>query len=53
MDAAGINIREVAHDVGMSTGSCYATFPNVMSVKRVAATFIPQLLNFKHKLRQV
>ena len=44
-----ITIREVADDVGISIGSCHEIFSNVLSMKRVAAKFVPKLLNFEQK----
>ncbi|XP_066600746.1 uncharacterized protein [Prorops nasuta] len=44
-----ITIREVADEVGISIGSCHNIFSNVLGMKRVAAKFIPKLLNFDQK----
>ena len=44
-----ITIREVADDVGISFGSCQAIFSDVLGMKRVAAKFVPKLLNFDQK----
>ena len=44
-----ITIREVADDVGISIGSCHAIFSNALGMKRVAAKFVPKLLNFEQK----
>ena len=41
-----ITIREVSEDVGISVGSCHAIFSDILGLKRVAAKFVPQLLNF-------
>jgi hypothetical protein len=46
MNDRRITIREVADKVGISIGSCHNIFSNVLSMKRVAAKFIPKLLNF-------
>lgn len=42
-------IRKVADDVGVLFGSCSATLTNVLSMRRVSAKFVPNLLNFDHK----
>ena len=47
MNDRRITIREVADDVGISIGSCHAIFSNVLGMKRVAAKFVPKLLNFE------
>ena len=39
-------IREVAEYVGISFGLCHAIFLDVLGPKRVAAKFVPKLLNF-------
>ncbi|KAL4112906.1 hypothetical protein QTP88_016625 [Uroleucon formosanum] len=49
MNDRRITIREVADDVGISIGSCHNIFSNVLGMKRVAAKFIPKLLNFDQK----
>ena len=48
-----ITIREVADDVGISIGSCHEIFSNVLGMKRVAEKFVPKLLNFEQKQRQM
>ena len=48
-----ITIREVVDDVGISFGSCQAIFSDVLGMKRVAAKFVPKLLNFDQKQRRV
>lgn len=49
MNDRRITIREVADEVGISIGSCHNIFSNVLGMKRVAAKFIPKLLNFDQK----
>ncbi|XP_060845908.1 protein GVQW3-like [Rhopalosiphum padi] len=49
MNDRRIRIREVADEVGISIGSCHNIFSNVLGMKRVAAKFIPKLLNFDQK----
>ena len=49
MDNRRITIREVADEVGISFGSCQAIFTDVLGMKRVAAKFVPKLLNFDQK----
>ena len=46
MENRRITIREVAEDVGISVGSCHAIFSDILDLKRVAAKFVPKLLNF-------
>lgn len=48
IDNRRITIREIA-DVGISFGSCQAIFSNVLGMKRVAAKFVPKLLNILTK----
>ena len=43
MENCRITIREVAKDVGISVGSCYAIFSEILGPKRVAAKFVPKL----------
>ena len=45
MENRQITIREVAENVGISIGSCHAMFSNILGLKRVAAKFVPKLLN--------
>ena len=53
MNDRRITIREVADDVGISIGLCHEIFSNVSGMKRVAAKFVPKLLNFKQKQRRM
>ena len=54
MNDRRITIREVADDVGISIGLCHAMFfSNVLGMKRVAAKFVPKLLNFEQKQQQM
>ena len=53
MNDRRITIREVADDVGKSIGSCHEIFSNVLGMKRVAAKFVPKLLNFEQKQRRM
>ena len=46
MNDRRITIREVADDVGISIGSCHEIFSSALGMKRVAAKFVPKLLNF-------
>ena len=48
-----ITVREVAEDVGISIGSCHAIFSNNLGMRRVAAKFVPKLLNFDQKNRRM
>ncbi len=53
MENRRITIREVAEDVGISVGSCHAIFSEILGMKRVAAKFVPKLLNFDQKERRM
>lgn len=53
MNDRRITIREVADDVGISVGSCHEIFSEVLRMKRVAAKFVPKLLNFEQKQRRM
>ena len=53
MNDRRITIREVADDVGISIVSCHEIFSNVLGMKRVAAKFVPKLLNFEQKQRRM
>ncbi|XP_046959645.1 protein GVQW3-like [Vanessa cardui] len=48
-----VTIREVAEDVGISIGSCHTIFSHILGMKRVAAKFVPKLLNFEQKQRRI
>ena len=41
-----IIVREVAEDLNISIGSCHSIFTNDLGMRRVAAKFVPKLLNF-------
>ena len=53
MENRRITIREAAEDVGISVGSYHAIFSDILSLKRVAAKFVPELLNFDQKTRRM
>ena len=53
MENRRITIREVAEDVGISVGSCHTIFSDILGLKRVAAKFVPKLLNFDQKTRRM
>ena len=53
MENRRITIREVAEDVGISVGSCHGIFLDILGLKRVAAKFVPKLLNFDQKTRRM
>ena len=53
MNDRRITIREVADDIGISIGSCHEIFSNALGMKRVAAKFVPKLLNFDQKQRRM
>ncbi|UYV61688.1 hypothetical protein LAZ67_1005921 [Cordylochernes scorpioides] len=44
-----ITVREVAEDLNISIGSCHSIFINDLGMRRVAAKFVPKLLNFNQK----
>ncbi|UYV76190.1 hypothetical protein LAZ67_13002977 [Cordylochernes scorpioides] len=44
-----ITVREVAEDLNISIGSCHSIFINDLSMRRVAAKFVPKLLNCDQK----
>ncbi|UYV77919.1 hypothetical protein LAZ67_15002845 [Cordylochernes scorpioides] len=44
-----ITVREVAEDLNISIGSCHSNFINDLSMRRVAAKFVPKLLNCDQK----
>ena len=45
MENRRITIREVPEDAGISVGSSYAIFSDILSLKRVAAKFVPKHRN--------
>ena len=53
MENRRITIREVAEDVGISVGSCHEIFSNILGLRRVAAKFVLNLLNFDQKTRRM
>ena len=53
MNDRRIIIREVADAVGISIGSCHEIVLNILGMKRVAAKFVPKLLNFEQKQRRM
>ncbi|UYV74987.1 CCNK, partial [Cordylochernes scorpioides] len=44
-----ITVREVAEDLNISIGSCHSIFINELDMRRVAAKFVPKLLNCDQK----
>ncbi|UYV84431.1 hypothetical protein LAZ67_X002145 [Cordylochernes scorpioides] len=44
-----ITVREVAEDLNISIGSCHSIFINDLGMRRVAAKFVPKLLNSDQK----
>ncbi|UYV80443.1 K02A2.6-like [Cordylochernes scorpioides] len=44
-----ITVREVAEDLNISIGSCHSIFINDLGMRRVAAEFVPKLLNCDQK----
>ncbi|UYV76645.1 hypothetical protein LAZ67_14001565 [Cordylochernes scorpioides] len=44
-----ITVREVAEDLNITIGSCHSIFINDLGMRRVAANFVPKLLNCDQK----
>ncbi|UYV67647.1 hypothetical protein LAZ67_5001460 [Cordylochernes scorpioides] len=44
-----ITVREVAEDLNITIGSCHSIFINDLGMRRVAAKFVPKLLNCDQK----
>ncbi|UYV77429.1 hypothetical protein LAZ67_15000998 [Cordylochernes scorpioides] len=44
-----ITVKEVAEDLNISIGSCHSIFINDLGMRRVAAIFVPKLLNCNQK----
>ncbi|UYV84478.1 hypothetical protein LAZ67_X002338 [Cordylochernes scorpioides] len=44
-----ITVKEVAEDLNISIGSCHSIFMNDLGMRRVAAKFVPKLLNCDQK----
>ncbi|UYV80992.1 hypothetical protein LAZ67_19002427 [Cordylochernes scorpioides] len=44
-----ITVREVTEDLNISIGSCHSIFINDLGMRRVAAKFVPKLLNCDQK----
>ncbi|UYV64925.1 hypothetical protein LAZ67_3002462 [Cordylochernes scorpioides] len=49
LDNRRITVREVAEDLKISIGSCHSIFINDLGMRRVAAKFVPKLLNCDQK----
>ncbi|UYV78297.1 hypothetical protein LAZ67_16000889 [Cordylochernes scorpioides] len=48
-----ITVREIAEDLNISIGSCHSIFINDLGMRRVAAKFVPKLLNCDQKQHRV
>ena len=48
-----ITVKEVAEDLNISIGLCPSIFTNDLGMTRVAAKFIPKLLNFDQKQHRI
>ncbi|UYV64880.1 hypothetical protein LAZ67_3002255 [Cordylochernes scorpioides] len=48
-----ITFREVAEDLNISIGSCHSIFINDLGMRRVAAKFVPKLLNCDQKQHRI
>jgi len=44
-----VTVRELAEEVGISTGSVHSIFTDVLSMRRVSAKFVPRLLTMEQK----
>ncbi|UYV84446.1 hypothetical protein LAZ67_X002198 [Cordylochernes scorpioides] len=44
-----ITVKEVAEDLNITIGSCHSIFINDLGIRRVAAKFVPKLLNCDQK----
>ena len=53
MENRRITIREVAEDVGIRLAHAMYFFLDILGLKRVAAKFVPKLLNFDQKTRRM
>ena len=45
--------QKAADHIGIAIGSCHEIVSKVLGVKRVAAKFVPKLLNFEQKQRRI
>ncbi|VEN48760.1 unnamed protein product [Callosobruchus maculatus] len=48
-----ITVREVAEDLNISIGPCHSILTNDLGMSRVAAKFVPKLLNFDQKRHRI
>ncbi|UYV68865.1 hypothetical protein LAZ67_6001340 [Cordylochernes scorpioides] len=48
-----ITVRELAEDLNISIGSCHSIFINDLGMRRVAAKFVPKLLNCDQKQQRM
>lgn len=48
-----ITVREVAEDLNISIGSCHSILTNDLGMRRVAAKFVPKLLNVDQKQHRI
>ncbi|UYV73990.1 JRKL, partial [Cordylochernes scorpioides] len=48
-----ITVRKVAEDLNISIGSCHSIFINDLGMRRVAAKFVPKLLNCDQKQQRM
>ncbi|UYV78553.1 hypothetical protein LAZ67_16001984 [Cordylochernes scorpioides] len=48
-----IAVREVAEDLNISIGTCHSIFINDLGMRRVAAKFVPKLLNCGQKQHRI
>ncbi|KYN39705.1 hypothetical protein ALC56_05908 [Trachymyrmex septentrionalis] len=48
-----ITVREVAEDLNISICWCHSIFTNDLGMRRVAAKFVPKLLNFDQKQHRI
>ncbi|XP_018330604.1 uncharacterized protein LOC108740684 [Agrilus planipennis] len=48
-----ITVREFAENLNISIDSCHSIFINDLGMRRVAAKFVPKLLNFDQKQHRI
>ena len=44
-----VTVRELAEEVGISTGSVHSILTDVLAMQRVSAKFVPKLLTMEQK----
>ena len=49
MQDCHVTVRDLAEEVGMSTGSVHSILTDVLAMRRVSAKFVPKLLTMEQK----